>query len=68
MIAPQEEFYPEPHAEPMMFMFRIISRKQWDELQGLHKACPGSSLEHLMTGTGLYVLTIPPGGARKPAA
>ena len=47
----------------LMVMFRIISRRSWDELQSWHRACPGSTVEHLMKGTGLYVLTVPPGGA-----
>lgn len=47
----------------LMVLFRILSRRNWDELQSWHKACPGSSIEHLLEGTGLFVLTIPPGGA-----
>jgi hypothetical protein len=39
-------------------MFRIISRRSWDVLQGWHAACPGSRVEHLEHG--LYVLTVPP--------
>jgi hypothetical protein len=46
-------------------LFRIISRRSWDELQGWYEAFPGSQIEHLMKGTGLYVLTIPSGGARR---
>lgn len=42
-------------------LFRIISRRSWDELQGWHRTCPGSTIEHLHAG--LYVLTIPAGGA-----
>ena len=51
------------HAEraEVMVMFRIISRRDWDRLQGWHQSCPGSTVEHLMHG--LYVLTIPTGGA-----
>ncbi len=45
----------------IMVLFRIISRRSWDELQSWHEACPGSTVEHLMYG--LYVLTVPPGGA-----
>ena len=45
-----------------MVLYRIISRRSWDKLQALHKSCPGSSVEHLMHG--LYVLHIPPGGAK----
>ncbi len=51
--------------ETLMVLFRIISRRSWDELQSWHEACPGSTVEHFMKGTGLYVLTIPPGGARR---
>ncbi len=51
--------------ETLMVLFRIISRRSWDELQGWYEAFPGSQIEHLMKGTGLYVLTIPSGGARR---
>jgi hypothetical protein len=63
MIAPQEEFYPEPRSEALMILFRIISRRSWDELQGWREAFPGSRVEHVMTGTGIFVLHVPPGGA-----
>lgn len=45
----------------VMVMFRIISRHDWERLQGWHQSCPGSAVEHLMHG--LYVLTITTGGA-----
>jgi hypothetical protein len=45
----------------VMVMFRIISRHDWDQLQGWHKSCPGSTVEHL--AHGLYVLAVPAGGA-----
>ncbi len=45
----------------VMVMFRIISRRSWDELQGWHKSCPGSAVEHV--AHGIYVLHVPPGGA-----
>jgi hypothetical protein len=64
MDAPQESFYPERRGEALMILFKIISRRSWDELQGWHKAFPGSQVEHVMKGTGIYVLHIPPGGAR----
>jgi len=51
---------PECTAE-VMVLFRIISRRDWDRLQGWARSCPGSEVEHLMYG--LYVLTIPAGGA-----
>jgi hypothetical protein len=44
----------------VMIMFRIISRHSWDVLQGWHRSCPGSTVEHL--AHGLYVLTVPAGG------
>ncbi len=51
---------PECTAE-VMVLFRIISRRDWDGLQGWHRSCPGSTVEHLMHG--LFILTIPAGGA-----
>ena len=50
----------------LSILFRIISRHDWDRLQGWHRSCPGSTVEHLMHG--LYVLTIPAGGAYEAAA
>jgi len=44
-----------------MVMFRIISRRHWDQLQSWHRSCPGSTVEHLEHG--LYVLTLPADGA-----
>ncbi len=52
---------PDLDREGVAVLFRIISRRSWDELQSWHKSCPGSTVEHLMYG--LYVLTIPTGGA-----
>jgi hypothetical protein len=49
-----------------MVMFRIISRHDWDTLQSWHRACPGSTVEHLYRG--LYVLAVPAGGAGEEAA
>lgn len=51
--------------DELSVLFRIISRRSWDELQAMHRACPGSSVEHLMHG--LFVLTIPAGGAEAAA-
>jgi hypothetical protein len=48
MDAPQPEFYPEPWAEALMFLFRIITRESWRELQCLHEALRGSRVEHVM--------------------
>jgi hypothetical protein len=47
--------------EELLILWRIISRHNWDTLQSTHKACPGSTIEHLYAG--MYVLTIPAGGA-----
>lgn len=66
MNAPQEEFYPEPRMETLMVLFRIISRRSWDELQSWHEAFPGSRIEHVLYG--IYVLVIEPGDARRLAA
>ncbi len=63
MIAPQEEFYPQPQTEPLIILIRIISHRSWDELQSLHEAFPGSRMEHVLDGT--YVLVVKPGGARR---
>lgn len=63
MIVPQEEFYPEPRTNALVMLFRIISRKSWDDLQSLHEAYPGSRVEHVLYG--IYALIIEPGGARR---
>jgi hypothetical protein len=54
-----------PERTELSVLFRIISRRSWDELQAWHRACPGSTVEHLMFG--LYALTIPAGGAGRVA-
>lgn len=51
--------------EGISVLFRIISRRSWDELQSWHRALPSSRVEHLMFG--LYVLHIPPGGSLEAA-
>lgn len=61
MDAPTESFYTEE--ESISVLFRVISRRSWDELQSWHKALPGSRVEHLMYGC--YVLIVRPGGARR---
>lgn len=63
MDAPQSEFYPEPRTEALMILFRIISRRSWDELQSWCEAFPGSRVEHVLHG--IYALIIPSGGARR---
>ncbi len=50
-------------SETLVILFRIISRKSWDELQSWREAIPGSRVEHILYG--IYTLTIPPGGARR---
>ncbi len=47
--------------DEVMILFRIISRRDWDRLQGWHRSCPGSEVEHLYRG--MYVLIVPAGGA-----
>lgn len=64
MDAPRYESYPEPRAETLMVSFRIISRRSWDNLQSWQKALPGSHIEHVIKETGMYVLHVPPGGAK----
>lgn len=63
MDAPQSELYPEPRTETLLILFRIIGRESWDRLRAWRAALPGSRIEHLMFG--LYVLIVPPGGARE---
>jgi hypothetical protein len=55
-----------PERAEVMVMFRIISRHSWDVLQSFHRACPGSTVEHLQHG--LYVLTVPAGGMSEVSA
>ncbi|MBA2783004.1 MAG: hypothetical protein H0T74_08800 [Rubrobacteraceae bacterium] len=64
MDAPQNEFYIE-HQTETLILFKIISRRSWDELQGWHRALPGSRVEHIKHG--IYVLTVEPGGANSVA-
>jgi hypothetical protein len=64
--APQDEVYPQPPSETLVILFRIISRRSWDRLQGLHEAFPGSRVEHVLHG--IYVLIIESGGAKRSAA
>lgn len=59
MDAPIERVY-NTKEEGITVLFRIISRRSWDELQSWHKALPGSRVEHV--AYGIYVLTIEPGG------
>ncbi len=62
MDAPQSKSYP-IEEESISVLFRIISRRSWDELQSCHEALPGSRVEHLMYGC--YVLHVKPGAARR---
>ncbi len=59
---------PEYHKdkESFLILFRIISRRSWDELQSWQHALPGSRVEHIEHG--IYVLTVEPGGARRLAS
>ncbi len=67
MDAPQNEFYTE-HQTETLILFKIISRRSWDELQSWHRAFPGSRVEHVLKGTGIFILVVPPGGAGEKAA
>ncbi len=60
MNTPQSKSYP-IEEESISVIFKIISRRSWDELQSWNRALPGSRVEHLMHG--LYVLHIEPDGA-----
>jgi hypothetical protein len=53
---------PEDRAEPLMILFKVVSRRSWDDLQAWHEAFPGSRVEHVLFG--IYALIIKPGGAR----
>lgn len=55
------EAYHERRTEPLMVLFKIISRRSWDEMQAWLQAHPGSYSEHLIGGT--YAVFIPAGGA-----
>ena len=46
-----------------LVLFRIISRRSWDELQAFREAFPGSRVEHVLFG--IYALIIPQGGAQR---
>lgn len=64
MFSPREEYH-EGQTEPLMILFRILSRRSWDNLQSWHRAFPGSRIEHLMEGTGFFVLIIEPLGSEE---
>jgi hypothetical protein len=49
--------------ETLIVLFKIISRRSWDELHRWHEALPGSRVEHVLYG--IYALTIPQGGAKE---
>jgi hypothetical protein len=46
--------------ETLIVLFKIISRRSWDELHRWHEALPGSRVEHILYG--IYALIIPQGG------
>lgn len=58
VIVPKE--YHEGASEALMVLFKIISRRSWENLQDWHAACPGSYIEHLCGG--MYILHIPADG------
>jgi hypothetical protein len=51
--------------ETLIVLFKIISRRSWDELHRWHEALPGSRVEHILYG--IYALIIPQGSTREPA-
>ena len=59
MTAPQSILQ---HSQPetLIVLFKIISRRSWDELHRWHEALPGSRIEHILYG--IYALIIPQGG------
>jgi len=65
MIAPRKAYH--GNLPETLILFRIIDRRSWDELQSWHEALPGSRIEHVMEGTGIFVLVVPPGGANSVA-
>ncbi len=50
-------------AEPLLLLFRILTRREWDRLQEMHRSFPGSVVEHV--AAGIFVLHIKPGAARE---
>ena len=63
MTPPLNPSIPHSPPKPLMVLFRIIFRDSRDELQGWHEAFPGSRVEHVMAGTGIFVLHVPASGA-----
>ncbi len=49
--------------ETLMVLFRIISRRSWDELQSWHEAFPGSRVAHVLHC--IFMSIVEPGGARR---
>jgi len=62
VTAPQVSIKDSP-PESLVVLFRIIGRRSWDELQGWHRALPGSRVEHVKYG--IYALIIDAGGTRE---
>jgi hypothetical protein len=62
MISPHSSIQDSPR-ETLVVLFRIISRRSWDELYRWHEVLPGSRVEHVLYG--IYALIIPQGGARE---
>jgi hypothetical protein len=60
--APHKSIQDSP-PETLIVLFKIISRRSWDELHRWHEALPGSRVEHVLYG--IYVLIIPQGSARE---
>jgi hypothetical protein len=62
MIAPQRSI-PDSPTEPLLILFRILTPREWDRLQQMHRPFPGGAVEHVEADT--FVLHIESGGARR---
>lgn len=60
-----ESYHEEPR-ETLVFLHRVLTRRDWDQLQDYLRACPGSCTERVYAGT--YAVFVPAGGALERAA
>jgi hypothetical protein len=63
MISPEQSI-PEDWTDSFIILFGIVSRRSWDNLQSWHRSFPNSYIEHLIPGTGFYVLVVKSGMER----
>jgi hypothetical protein len=66
MAASLQRSIPDSPAEPLLILFRILTRREWDRLQQVNRSFPGSVVEHVEAG--IFVLHIESGAARGLAA